>query len=169
MTAEAGTVNVASTLSVATGASAGVASVLAGWLLDRGTPGAHLLVCGGICLSGYLFLLTVMVSPLIAWLTGIVKGTADACAGVALPYVFAEVFGRAHAGEIFALNRTLGVVGSGLGPLLFGVWRDVAGKYRPALLGVASMPLVASLAVALTPPHALRSAAVEEARGAPSG
>jgi OFA family oxalate/formate antiporter-like MFS transporter len=166
MTAEAGTVNVASTLSVATGASAGVASLLAGWLLDRGTPGAHLLVCGGICLSGYLFLLTVMVSPLIAWLTGIVKGTADACAGVALPYVFAEVFGRAHAGEIFALNRTLGVVGSGLGPLLFGVWRDVAGKYRPALLGVACMPLVASLAVALTPPHASCPAVSEEA---PSG
>ena len=154
MTAEAGTVDVASTLSIATGASAGVACLLVGWLLDRGTPGAHILVCGGICLSGYLFLLAVMVSPLIAWLTGIVKGTADACAGVALPYVFADVFGRAHAGEIFALNRTLGVVGSGLGPLLFGVWRDVAGKYRPALLGVACMPLVASLAVALTPPHA---------------
>ena len=162
MAAEAGSVDVASTLSIATGSSAGVACLLVGWLLDRGSSGAHILVCGGICLSGYLFLLTVMVSPLIAWLTGIVKGTADACAGVALPYVFADVFGRAHAGEIFALNRTLGVVGSGLGPLLFGVWRDVAGKYRPALLGVACMPLLASLAVALTPPHAVHAAAPAE-------
>jgi len=153
MAQEVGNVSVSATLSISAGVCAGVGCIVVGALLDGGTPATHMLVAGGLCLSGYLVLLTFLSTPLIAWLTGIVKGAADACSGVALPFMYAQQFGRLHQGEIFAVNRTFGVIGSGLGPLLFGVWRDIAGRYAPSLYGMAVLPVLLSIAVAFTPPR----------------
>ena len=149
MAAEVGTVNVAATLSLATGISAGLCCLLVGKLLDRGMPALTLLAVGGALLALYCLLLTALVSAPWAVLTGVVKGCADACAGVSLPFLHARVFGSAHAGAIYAINRTMGVVGSGLGPLLFGMAHDSEGSFRHALFGVATMPFVAAFAAML--------------------
>ena len=116
MVREAGTVTVSSTLSVATGVSSGLSCAWVGYIMDRGASGVRVLACAGVLLGCYVLMLTVCSSVLLAWVTGGVKGGADACASIALPYLHAQRFGKRHGGAIFASNRTLGVIGSGLGP-----------------------------------------------------
>ncbi len=114
-----------------------------------------------------MLLLTAMRTPGLAWLTGIVKGCADACAGIALPYLHAHVFGRTSSGQIYAVNRTLGVVGSGLGPLLFGVARDRQGAFAPSLRGAALLPLAVTLAAVLVRAAPMKRHLAEEGPRAP--
>jgi MFS family permease len=160
MVREAGTVSVSSTLSIATGVSSGICCVLVGYIMDRGASGVRVLACAGVLLGCYVLMLTVCSSALLAWITGGVKGGADACASIALPYLHAQRFGKRHGGAIFASNRTMGVVGSGLGPLLFGVARDRGHAFAPALRGVALMPVLCAAACVLTAPQLGRSGAL---------
>ena len=153
MVREAGSVNVSSTLSVATGVSSALFCALVGFMMDRGASGVRVLACGGCLLGCYILLLTVCSSALLAWITGGVKGAADACASISLPYLHAQRFGRQNGGAIFASNRTLGVVGSGLGPLLFGVARDRGHAFAPALRSVAVFPVLCAAACVLTAPQ----------------
>jgi hypothetical protein len=119
--------------------------------MDRGVSGTRVLAASGVLLAAYVLLLTALSSPLLAWVTGAVKGAADACAGISLPFLHAQRYGRRHAGAIFAANRALGVVGSGLGPLLFGVARDRGGAFAPALRAVAVLPALCAAAAAAAP------------------
>jgi predicted MFS family arabinose efflux permease len=160
MVREAGTVSVSSTLSIATGVSSGISCALVGYMMDRGASGVRVLACAGVLLGCYILMLTVCSSALLAWITGGVKGGADACASIALPYLHAQRFGRRHGGAIFASNRTMGVVGSGLGPLLFGVARDRGHAFAPALRGVAVLPVLCAAACVLTAPQLGKSGAV---------
>lgn len=160
MVREAGTVSVSSTLSIATGVSSGICCVLVGYIMDRGASGVRVLACAGVLLGCYVLMLTVCSSALLAWITGGVKGGADACASIALPYLHAQRFGKRHGGAIFASNRTMGVVGSGLGPLLFGVARDRGHAFAPALRGVALMPVLCAAACVLTAPQLGKSGAL---------
>ena len=153
MVREVGNVNVSSTLSVATGVSSALFCALTGFLMDRGASGVRVMACGGCLLGCYILLLTVCSSALLAWITGFVKGAADSCASISLPYLHAQRFGRRNGGAIFASNRTLGVVGSGLGPLLFGVARDRGHAFSPALRGVAVLPVLCAAACVLTAPR----------------
>lgn len=164
MVAEAGSVVVSRTLSIATGVSSALCCALVGFLMDRGASGVRILALGGCLLCLYVLLLTVCSSALLAWLAGIVKGAADACAGISLPYLHAQRFGRRHGGAIFASNRTLGVLGSGLGPLLFGVARDRGRAFAPALRAVAVLPVLCAVACVLTAPQLGKAGAAWPAR-----
>jgi predicted MFS family arabinose efflux permease len=119
--------------------------------MDRGASGTRILAASGVLLAAYVLLLTALSSRPLAWVTGFVKGAADACAGISLPFLHAQRFGRRHNGAIFAANRALGVVGSGLGPLLFGVARDRGGSFVPALRVVALLPALCAAAAAAAP------------------
>jgi len=143
--AEAGTVSVAHTLSIATGVSAGVACLLVGRAIDRNAPPAHIVTAGGLLLAAYVLLLTSMSTPFAAAIGGLAKGASDACSGVALPYLHARRFGRRNLGAIFAVNRTAGVLGSGVGPLLLGLARDILGSYKGALMVGACAPALTAL------------------------
>jgi predicted MFS family arabinose efflux permease len=119
--------------------------------MDRGASGTRILAASGVLLAAYVLLLTALSSQPLAWATGFVKGAADACAGISLPFLHAQRFGRRHNGAIFAANRALGVVGSGLGPLLFGVARDRGGSFAPALRAVALLPALCAAAALAAP------------------
>ena len=90
------------------------------------------LVASATFLGLYTVLLTAVDSAAIGLTAGLVKGLADAGAGIVLPYAHASLYGRRHNGAIFAANRAMGVVASGVGPLCFGVARDRLGAFRGA-------------------------------------
>lgn len=149
--AEAGTVNVATTVSLAGGVASGVGCVAVGVALSRkaATPNAALAL-SGLLISLYALLLPHCGTDAVARLAGVARGFADASAGVALPALHAAAFGRPHSGAIFSVNRMLGVVGSGVGPLFFGLSRDAFGSFSFPLLAVAPLPAVAAaVAVAM--------------------
>jgi len=68
--------------------------------------------------------------------------------------VWANYFGRQNLGTITGLTSTIGSAASGLGPLLFGVGRDLAGSYLPTLLISATFPFsLAILSFFIRRPH----------------
>ena len=56
--------------------------------------------------------------------------------------VWANYFGRKHLGSISGVARLAGTIGSALGPMPFGIIRDVMGSYNP-LLTIVTIPTLA--------------------------
>jgi cyanate permease len=61
--------------------------------------------------------------------------------------IWANYFGRKYLGAIVGVASTFGAAASGVGPLIYGVGRDLSGTYWPSLLLSAVFP--ATLAVAV--------------------
>ena len=49
-------------------------------------------------------------------------------------FIWARYFGRRHIGAIRGLSNPISIVGTGIGPILMGAWRDAAGEYGAAFL-----------------------------------
>ena len=49
-------------------------------------------------------------------------------------FIWARYFGRRHIGAIRGLSNPISIVGTGVGPILMGAWRDAAGEYGAAFL-----------------------------------
>ena len=49
-------------------------------------------------------------------------------------FIWARHFGRRHIGAIRGLSNPISIVGTGIGPILMGAWRDAAGEYGAAFL-----------------------------------
>ena len=67
---------------------------------------------------------------------GIASGGFVSLSGI----VFPRFYGRKHLGAIGGLNMSVMVIGSGLGPLLFGACKHFADSYRLILIGSAIIP-----------------------------
>ena len=61
-------------------------------------------------------------------------------------FLWARYFGRLHIGAIRGISNPVSIVGTGLGPVLVGVWYDMTGAYGPAFL-VAIGAYIAGAAV----------------------
>ncbi len=77
--------------------------------------------------------------------------------GMGIGYVFdgavwPNLFGRRFQGEIRGFVYTSSVIGSALGPAIFGVSFDLSGAYDPALWLGAALCLLVLAAALLTPP-----------------
>jgi len=115
-----------------------VAIFPAGWLADRMPvrvllPAALALMCAAC---------GVMLAPLGArqlHLAMLIFGVSQAVSiGVAGPTV-ARYFGRAHHGSIRAAATVIGIIGTGLGPVLLGLSLDRYGSFAPGLALFAAM------------------------------
>ncbi len=78
----------------------------------------------------------------LAYVYGVVLGMILGLAGTVGSVAWAMYFGRQHLGSISGFTITAGVIGTGLGPLLFGVARDVMGSYNLALTVTSVLPLL---------------------------
>jgi hypothetical protein len=54
--------------------------------------------------------------------------------------IFANYYGRRHLGAIAGFSSTLLVAASALGPMPFGIARDLMGGYGPVLTTMAILP-----------------------------
>ena len=73
--------------------------------------------------------------------TGIASGGFVSLSGI----VFPRFYGREHLGAISGVNMSVMVIGSGVGPLLFGACHHFANSYRLILIVCAIIPAVLAL------------------------
>jgi nitrate/nitrite transporter NarK len=90
-----------------------------------------------------------------ATLYGIVFGINNAAMHTHIAYVWPRFFGRRHLGSIQGTAQTIGVAGASIGPLPLGVAFDLTGAYTGALLALAVLPVLCSVAILLMRPPQL--------------
>ena len=69
-------------------------------------------------------------------------------------FTWAKYFGRRHIGAIRGLGNPVAILFSGLGPILIGLWFDLAGSYQPAFYAIIASFFIGAALVALSrEPH----------------
>ena len=69
-------------------------------------------------------------------------------------FTWAKYFGRRHIGAIRGLGNPIAILFSGLGPILIGLWFDLAGSYQPAFYAIIASFFIGAILVALSrEPH----------------
>lgn len=69
------------------------------------------------------------------------------------PYLVSRYFGMKSCSEILAVTFAILTIGMGLGPVLVGLVRDLAGSYEPAMVSTGAVMLVATAAALLFQPY----------------
>ncbi len=133
-------------------------ALLAGYLIDRFKPSyvAALQMLALLCASGLAMIMRE--TPLLiayALAFGLGMGIGYVFEGAVWP----NLFGRRFQGEIRGFVYTSSVIGSALGPALFGLSYDVSGGYEAVLWLGAGLCLVVLAAALLTPPPRRRGQA----------
>lgn len=72
---------------------------------------------------------------------GVVMGGTSGFYRVIMSVIWANYFGRQHLGSITGVAQTIAIAGSALGPMPFGIARDMIGSYDSILLWFALIPL----------------------------
>ncbi len=129
---------------------AAASALLAGYLIDRYPP-SIVVVLAMLGLAGACLLAMIMRDTWLLILYAMASGL-----GLGIGYVFdgavwTNMFGRRFQGEIRGFVFTAGIIGSAIGPALFGLSFDYAGGYQPALALGALLALVVMLLALLTP------------------
>jgi len=110
-------------------------------------------LCGFLSLCALMIsasniLLTVCTTPLLGLLYGTVRGFVG---GIAQPMLSSGLayaamgVGRDRIGSVLGLNQLMTLCGTGLGPMVYGTYRDVAGTYRGSLVMTAIPPFMLSV------------------------
>ena len=69
-------------------------------------------------------------------------------------FTWAKYFGRRHIGAIRGLGNPVAILFAGLGPILIGLWFDLAGSYQPAFYAIIASFFIGGALVALSrEPH----------------
>tara|TARA_B100000749_G_C17982046_1_gene283639 strand:- start:5 stop:391 length:387 start_codon:yes stop_codon:yes gene_type:complete len=72
---------------------------------------------------------------------GIASGGFVSLTGI----VFPRFYGRLHLGAISGVNMSAMVIGSGLGPLLFGLCQHLTGSYKEMLIASIIVPTLLAI------------------------
>ena len=122
-----------------------ITTVLAGLVLDR--IRRHHVVLAVTCfmqVAAFMmlaFLRSAAMAYLYAILGGMASGVAIICIGVLKP----DLFGRRYLGGILGVTAALNVVGSAIGPIIFGAAFDGLGGYREIIILSSLLPLLAGV------------------------
>jgi len=77
---------------------------------------------------------------------GLIMGIRGGLQMIVSNVIWAKFYGRLHLGSISGVTTTLMVAGSALGPMPFGVARDLLGSYTAVLIGFAGLPFILAIA-----------------------
>lgn len=123
--------------------------LIAGWLVDRLRPGYVVMIqmLGLISASGLAMVMTE------SWMLFVYAAAFGVFMGMGSVFdgtVWVNLFGRQHQGAIRGFVATAGVMGTSVGPIIFGLSYDYMGGYMPALwigIGLSAIALVLALIV----------------------
>ena len=136
---------------------AAASALLAGYLIDRFKPSYVAALQMLALLSASTLAMLMRDTPLLiayALAFGLGMGIGYVFDGAVWP----NLFGRQFQGEIRGFVYTSSVIGSALGPAIFGISYDLSGGYAPVLWLGAGLCLVVLVAALLTPPPRRRVA-----------
>ncbi|MEM9775811.1 MAG: MFS transporter [Chloroflexota bacterium] len=123
-----------------------VVALSGGFLIDRIEP-KYMLSFGLFVQAVSYAVATIMGTPAIALAFVILRGLNGGLARTLSNVLWPKYYGRDNLGAISGFATTFGVIGSGLGPLIYGFGRDISTSYTPVLWITAVMPLVLGVAV----------------------
>ena len=129
---------------------AAASALLAGYLIDHFKP-SIVVVLAMLGLACACLLAMIMRDRTLLILYAMASGL-----GLGIGYVFdgavwTNMFGRRFQGEIRGFVFTAGIIGSAMGPTLFGLSFDRTGGYQPALAGGALLAIVVLVLALVTP------------------
>ncbi len=124
---------------------------LTGYLLDR----TKVHIVKGInffMLAGAVLLLIQADSKITLIIYALVHGIFMAFDGVSTGVLWPNYFGKKYLGSIRGFTMTAMVIGSSLGPLLFGIAYDIFGGYTEIMIATLILPVLAIIAALMSPP-----------------
>ena len=77
----------------------------------------------------------------------IMRGLNGGLARTLSNVLWPKYYGRSNLGVISGFATTFGVIGSGIGPLIYGFGRDISTSYTPVILISSIFPLVLGILV----------------------
>lgn len=128
------------------GVMAALAHLGSGLLIDR-APVRGILAASLFCLALTLIMAPFVYSVTLAYVFGVLLGTTQGLESTLRGVLWAKYFGRKHLGSITGVITTATVASSAIGPLLFGLTRDIVGSYTVVLFIFAALSLSLGLAV----------------------
>jgi OFA family oxalate/formate antiporter-like MFS transporter len=133
-------------------ATMAVLALPSGWLVDAFAPGR--IIAGGVAaIAAACIVSTVVASPTLALVALSLLALGNSLVAAAIATTTARFFGRAHHGAIRSSLSRIGVIATGLGPLLFGLSQHFTGAVDAALIAFAAFCLpVMMTALWLRPP-----------------
>jgi MFS family permease len=129
-----------------------------GRLLDR-LPTKPMFACAMLTMTAAMLALVLVHDAATAALYGIVFGINNAAMHTHIAYVWPRFFGRRYLGGIQGTAQTIAVVGASIGPLPLGIAFDAYGAYNAALVMLAGLPVLCSVAILLMREPELESVA----------
>ena len=120
-----------------------ISSIAMGFVLDRIKKLKFVLAiaCAGQVVA--LLLLSFLHSGGMAIAYAIIAGTAGKAIFFCNAIITVRVFGRKYIGGILGVTAAINVIGTAVGPVIFGAAYDIMGGYREILLLSLAFPLIA--------------------------
>jgi len=136
---------IAASVFLPTAATAAVMQLVAGFLIDR-MP-VRLLLAAALFLQALaLVMAPFLFSVEMAYCYGLVMGMLSGLQMIVSSVVWAKYYGRLHLGAITGVVSTILVASSALGPMPFGIARDLMGNYTTILIAFATLPFLLGVA-----------------------
>jgi MFS family permease len=125
---------------------AGIVSILTvGLVLDR-IKRPHIVLAAACLFQAVAYvLLAVIRTPAQAYLRSIISGGSSAVLMLSIGVLRPFLFGRRYIGGVSGMMAVVSVVGSALGPVVFGVVFDSVGGYTGILILSAVLPTIAAV------------------------
>ncbi|MDQ4099032.1 MAG: MFS transporter [Chloroflexota bacterium] len=125
-----------------------------GWLVDR-YPVRYVLVAGQVVLGLAMVALLLSEGVALALIYAALRGASGALWMIGADVAWPQYYGRKYLGSIRGFGFGVGVFGSALGPLPFGIAYDTLGGYTPAIAALLLLPAAAAIAVWFAKPPKL--------------
>jgi MFS family permease len=122
-----------------------VTTILAGFILDR--IGRHHYVLAVACMLQVMayVLLAFFNTPSMAFLYAFLAGTSGGLALISIGVLKPNLFGRRYLGGIFGVSVAINVIGSAIGPILFGAAFDWRHGYTEVILLSSLLPFLSGI------------------------
>ncbi len=122
-----------------------VSSLLLGLLLDKVRKVKYVLSTACAIQLGAILMLAFLQGRGMAYGYAVAAGFAGRAIFFCNGILTARIFGRKYIGGILGVIAAINVVGTAIGPIVFGVAYDIMGGYREILLLSAAFPSVAAV------------------------
>ena len=116
-----------------------------GLILDKVKKTEYVLATACIGQAAAIFMLAVMRGTGMAFVYSVVGGMSSTMVFYCISILNPRLFGRQHIGGILGVITAVNVVGSAIGPVIFGSIYDLIGSYREVLIVSSLLPLLAGI------------------------